>query len=311
MWHLTRSETGRVSGMHVARRRASRRLIMASLALAVVLMACSTTDVNPFGGGNTPAPNGYACGTTQHPTHCYAQVAWTGGAPYTGIALDLTAAALTCAPTDCYDHYTSSWPEFIANDLALVDETTGGWLAAGYETYPLMTSDYSQEYIQQVWYFWSEQRPPVNINPGTSTPTPTPTIGQPGSASFHWLGQVPSDAMRQWAHYDIHQTGPLQYTISINQIRSANGTVSYTTVDTGNTLAPDELVIGQELFGNNGATAPFAFYANAQGYDTTFTAHVETDVGAVRHDDPPFGKWLLLPPSAPGGLFETNCCAAP
>ena len=80
-----------------------------------------------------------------------------------------------------------------------------------------------------------------------------------------------------------------------------------------NSMIPNKLEMGQELFGTNGAqSASFADYTELTYYDG-FVLHIggpwiTTTTSSQNSDSPPFFTWIHLPSQQEPGEFHTKCC---
>lgn len=255
--------------------------ISVAVTLAVMLIA--------FGAGKALA---YTCGG-----HCYGVNVWSSSkGEYFGASSDISMVPLTCDPTMC----ASS--EFITNEMWLVDPTnctqqTNGqcWVETGYIDSPPPDPNNPNQSKNQS-YFWADERPGSTF-------------------MFELFQDVPASELGNTDHFVIindTSTTPGGFQILVYN-NSSTTLLQGTSND--NTMVGTQIIIGQELFGSAGASAPQAafthnmFATQALSPGNMFVYNTQTAEGTVINKSPPFGQWDTDPATSPdGGQFSTHCC---
>lgn len=253
------------------------RVVSVLGAIWLVIMACGGQTVNPA--------TGYTCGEGN--ASCNAQD-WTQNSEYRGYKIDVTTEHLSCT-ADCYAGGVNGR---VNNTVTLLDTGANGFIRIGYQTHNVGGTN------TQIWYFWDQNRPGLGYQ-------------------VNWQGQVPSNAIGQWAEYDVHATGPGNYSVSLNQTLSGGGSSGFSGSSTSNSMSPNQIVFGQQLIGHAGAAADVAFFQHMQWYDSGSGLHNITDYGSWHEDAPPYGRWIIdphavsNPPTVYDNDFYTECCLPP
>ncbi len=159
------------------------------------------------------------------------------------------------------------------------------WVEAGYSTYPDGPS--STDY-----YYWADYRPPNQ-----------------GYREFD-LHAVPSADLDGYTNLQIYTAGGNSWYVNLY-----TPTLSYPEVSYDNSMAPNDIQIGQELSGQgntNGAHAPYAYFWKNEWVDTTQNHwHWQTSASGsgISEGYPPYAEWLVWPQnSSTGGDFEACTC---
>lgn len=211
----------------------------------------------------------YSCGNTAS-LHCYARQDWPGG-PINGA--DTTISVVRMAGGN----------GFVDNEMWVADCdpnnifcTSPHWIETGYIAL----------YTGSEQFFWSDLRP------------------QDSNLNQHLLGSIPSGDYGNTAYFEISR-----YTSNSFQVILSSPFVGMVNYSTNNSMTPGDILIGQELAGSSGASAPRAYYTDNQWIDTGNHYDYQASLGSYHGDNPPYVGWTTLPTkSSTGGVLWTNCC---
>lgn len=231
----------------------------------------------------------YSCGDPSS-GHCYGTAAWQEHPEYFGAYTDLRMVNLSCS---------SSCGGFVDDEIWLVDRSSPSCTANPYgmcweETGIIAISGSSPV------YFWADARPQ-----NTST------------FNLHLMGGI--DPAGTVDHFMIVKDG--RVTPNTFLIFDYNDSLSTlyegVSVTSGTPMQGKQIIIGQELAGSGGASAPSTSFTRniwavqALGPEYVFWYNRELDAGSVGSQSPPFASWAVNPSSPPppeGGSFTTSCC---
>jgi hypothetical protein len=256
------------------------RRFAAFLCLAAIFLLVICSD-RPAVAGN------YSCGDP-NTGHCYGVAYWEEQTQYYGAYTDLLQVAMNC-PSGCGG--------FIDNEIWLVDTQTAAcvsnpegqcWVEAGF---------IAQDGGGNPYYFWADSRP---MNSNTFN---LHILNQADSADFdHFMiikdARGAQGVFQVWIYNDSHSL-------------LFNGT------STSNAMSGNKIIIGSELAGTNGASAPPGQFqrniwaVKPLGPEFVFWYNRQTDEGNVLDTSPHNVSWWInpsLPPPPEGGLFATTCC---
>jgi len=148
-------------------------------------------------------------------------------------------------------------------------------------------------------FFWADKRP-----------------GQP--FAFGLMANVPAGDYGNRDHFMIIKDGRATPNPFLVFMYNDNLSALYEGTSNANSMIGKQILIGQELDGIGGASAPQAtftrniFAVQALGPEYVFWYNVQTQQGIVRSNNPPMGHWDIDPAtsgsSPEGGQFSTNCC---
>ena len=252
--------------------------IRVSIALAVAVALIAAISGRAFG---------YSCSVK----HCYAVNTWTQETEYLGASTDILVVHLNCDTRACVTRQG-----MITNELWLVDTTTCAkenvgmcWIETGY-------TDYRSS---KQTFFWADKRP-----------------GKP--FAFELREDVAAGNYDQMQHFRIIKDG--RTTPNLFQVFMYNDSSStfFQGTSNDNAMKGNQIIIGQELYGTAGASAPQAtfthnlFAAEALGPANVFLSNAQIQLGSLTNNNPPMGGWDIAPPSSgelpEGGQFSTICC---
>jgi|GEM_PF-526012 len=252
-----------------------RRLIPIATALLLALLASQALSLlNPL------VARAYSCGNPSS-GHCYGYNYWSMPSGTKGAGTDIVVVHLNCS--SCWSLGETG---FIDNEMWFSNYNNSGcsnlgnacWVEAGYETV-------SGAFSTTVNYFWADNRPGHGF-------------------SAHVLAQVPSGDYGNSAEFSIWQTGSGTWAVNIT---SPN--YNYSNSSTSNSMVPNAILIGQELAGTSGASAPIAYFTNNWYYDSNWNFYYQGYEGGVTSQNPPSAWWDTDPHnSSSGGVFQTSCC---
>jgi hypothetical protein len=158
------------------------------------------------------------------------------------------------------------------------------WVESGYESYPPGPASNDS-------YFWADERP------------------NGGGYNWHDFGQVPSGDYQHNATFNIVNDGSQSYEVYVSTY-----TTYYLGYSTHSIVSPNDIVIGQELAGSSGASAPVSFFSDNQWLDSNDAPHYQT-YGSdttpypLTSDNPPYASWFIHPQnSSTGGSLQASCC---
>ena len=112
-------------------------------------------------------------------------------------------------------------------------------------------------------------------------------------------------AMEPWIDLDLYRAK--KQILRLNSGCSANWTYD----STNNSMAANEVHIGEELYGTSGASSPFInFTYNYYLVNGTWYPQGAGSLGAngVEQDLPPYAYWNGSVGGSTGGDFLTTCC---
>jgi hypothetical protein len=214
---------------------------------------------------------------------CHAINDWQNGT-INGSATQISVVHLTCSPTYC------SSGGFVDNEMWLQKLTSPNnppgyqcpcyWVEAGYSTY-------SNDHLTRVDYFWADKRPIYGY-------------------VEHDLASVPSGDYGNYASVYINRSSSSSFEVTIN-----SPGYYFDGSSTNNSMSPNDINIGQELYGTNGALAPNADLIDNAYIDTSNNFYYQTTMGNRTEDGPPYAWWAIYPTppnSSTGGDLVTACC---
>lgn len=233
-------------------------------------------------------PNNYTCPANNI---CHGEVIWPGHAY--GTQTEDEVVTLGCIPSACKPISSTNLPH-IGNVLFLADLNGNGsncqpvhecWVEAGYHT---VTNSGGTSTSSQ--YYWADFRPGFdnfNIHPLGAVQS-----GDLGHNVFLFISLVKPGDNSDWNVEVIPQTN------------------SWSGKSGGNTMFPDNIQMGMELLGTNGASAntgyfTFNYWATGDG-----NFHPQTNSGSLINNSPVESNWFQTPASNGsnnGGSFYTGC----
>jgi hypothetical protein len=210
--------------------------------------------------------------------HCYGRYKWSEDA--LGMQTTISMVRMTCS--GC----TSSNGWFVDNEEWLTESGTfqcpsGCWVETGY------SEDYPGEQ-----YFWAQRRPGQGVD-------------------GEWFGYVaPGDIGGNTTFTILHYSGMGAGNWGIYV---GTPTTSYSASSTFNYISPNQVKMGQELYGDSGLSAPTAYFTYNQWEDYNQTFHYQTSSDYNGDDflshNPPYAGWATKPQnSSTGGTWYTTCC---
>jgi hypothetical protein len=232
-----------------------------------------------FGAGKAFA---YACGS-----HCYGLNTWSSSTEYYGAQTDISVVHLNCDTTTCAPSGLINEEMWLVDQTSCVRQDDGlCWIETGYVDY----------YSTNQTFFWADERP-----------------GQP--FTFELMKNVSNSDYGNTDHFVIikdKRVTPAGFEILVYNDSS---TTLLEGTSNDNAMMGKQIIIGQELFGSGGASAPKAIFTHnlfavqALGPGNAFVYNTQTIEGMVTSDNPPSGQWDTNPAtSADGGQFSTSCC---
>jgi hypothetical protein len=232
----------------------------------------------------------YSCGNASA-GHCYGQTSWSEQTQYFGAYVDLQEPTMNC-PSNCGG--------FIDNEIWLIDTNSAAcksnsfgecWVEAGYIT----------QAGQGTQFFWADSRPQTS-----------------STFNLHILGNA--DPVGTTDHFMIIKDGRVSPQVFQVWVYNTSESTLYhgtSVTSNGNPMSGNQIHIGQELAGTQGASAGDAQYTRniwavqTLGPEYVFWYNRQKDEGSVRSDNPPFASWSINPSNPPppeGGEFTTHCC---
>lgn len=217
----------------------------------------------------------YSCGNGTGGTypHCYAQYEWPGTT--NGSITWIFITQLTCN-SSCSNQ--SGW---VDNETWLEQQNPGDyWVESGYMSYPPGPTSSDS-------YFWADNRP---------------TYGY----TWHDFGQVPSGDYQHNTTFELVKDGSGTFEVYLSSY-----TKSFYAYSTSNSMSANQIVIGQELAGTGGASAPTSYLSHNQWIDSNDHPHYQTNSNSddLDSDNPPYASWFITPQnSTTGGSLQTSCC---
>lgn len=225
----------------------------------------------------------YNCGTNGT---CYGQTRWPGSND--GGVTWISVAQMTCNPADCYNSFFGLTTGFVTDEMWIEDTRVGGvciqnsfhacWIEVGYSTFTDGSGTTEQ-------YFWGQTTPN-----GIFSSTP--------------LGAIPSADYGNSTFFQVSGTGasgPFSWAI-------ISGTKDLSMSNIANGMSPNWEIIGQELYGTQGASANRAYFTDNQWKDThTGNFNYQPVDGNPLATNPPYQGWSIHPAnSSTGGKMWTN-----
>jgi hypothetical protein len=230
----------------------------------------------------------YSCGNPSS-GHCYGRTRWQEKPQYFGAYADIPEVSISC-PSGCGG--------FIDDEIWLIDNQSSGctsnsfgqcWVEAGY-----IATDGSSPV-----FFWADSRPLTS-----------------STFNLHLLGGT--DPLGTVDHFMIIKDG--RSSPGLFQLWVYNDSLStlYQGTSTSNTMSGNAIQIGQELAGNQNASAGSANFnrniwaVQVLGPEYVFWYNRQATQGNIESDVPPTGSWTIdpsTPPPPEGGQFTTHCCS--
>jgi hypothetical protein len=242
-------------------------------------------------GGRVPAvpavprrsrkPDSYTCTDT----HCYALAEWSAQALQTCC---LAGDEVDISYTDLF-----GGDGFVDNEMWLVQHNNPQcvdllnnindlcWVEVGMISEP--------DFFSGTHYFWADMRP--------------------GDVFwFHDLGPVPNADKTAQTPTGFFISQPFLNEFQV-AIISLQGTLIFEN-STNNTMVPDRVEMGQELYGTSGAhSAGAADYTFLTYYSGQFGLPIGVTSSTQLSGSPPFFSWIHQPAGENGGgEFQTQCC---
>jgi hypothetical protein len=225
---------------------------------------------SPVGVQAASARPDYSC----TPYHCFGLNDWPGVVNGSHTAVSVVHLSCTPGANQC----GQGW--FVDNEMWLNDNGSSYryWVEAGYSTN-------SNDHITYVDYFWADTRP--------------------GYGHYeHILSSVPPGDYGNYVNLTIKLTSSSSF-----QALISSPNYSYSATSINNSMSPNDITIGQELFGSSGASAPTAHFINNQYINTSNVSIYQYLNGSLSTPNPPYGGWTTQPRySSTGGNMYTDCC---
>ena len=159
------------------------------------------------------------------------------------------------------------------------------WVEAGYTTYGSTDHHLSPPCVQAPanCYFWADNRPG-------------------GAYHEHPLGNIPNSDYGQGVYLFIDKSATNTYFVEVGAPSK-----NYYTSSTGNSMAPNYITMGEELYGTNGASSPFTNFSYNSWYSSQNNSqHYQANAGRVTSQGPPNAKWNPPPNGSNfGGTLQT------
>lgn len=246
------------------------KALISVIAVAILLQ----TALFSFSSTTIAAKALYSC-----KYHCYGLVDWSKNQypSIDGGQTVISMVELSCSPSACGN---ANPPWFIDNEMWLYGN--GGqnyWVEDGYSTY-------SNGHSTRIDYFWADSRP------------------NGGGYTEHDLATVPSGDFGHNSTFQIYGLCCSEYQVEIYSPSNIyNGT------STANSMSPTDVVIGQELFGTSGASAPTANFVDNEYINTSGGGVYFTTAPNPQQSSPVHAVWAVKPASGnSGGKLQTYCC---
>jgi hypothetical protein len=151
----------------------------------------------------------------------------------------------------------------------------------------------------------------VGVTSGAGSTVPTPSTethyfwadNRPGGGFFgHDLGLVPQADFDHQLRISIGAIDASTFLVILQRV--SDGTFAGSGHSTSNTMTPDRVDFGLELYGTQGAATPDVHFTNIQDQ----SGYLHSDI-APFVDSPVRASWQILPSQSPnGGRFHTVCC---
>jgi hypothetical protein len=234
----------------------------------------------------TERASAYSCGNPSS-GHCYGVTQWTEHPEYFGAYSDISQVSMGC-PSGCNG--------FVDDETWLTDSHTASCVANSFGMCWVEAGYFFTDGSSSRQYFWAEAKPS-------------------GAFTLHTLGTAgPNGAINHYMLIKDARTGP-----GIFQVWIYNTSLStlYHGTSSGNGMAGDRVIIGQELAGSSGASASTAHFTRniwavkPLGPEYVFWYNRQVNDGSVTSHNPPFASWAVHPSTPPppeGGDFTTHCC---
>lgn len=193
----------------------------------------------------------------------------------TGSATNITVVHLSCL-NGCSNGFVNDemWLQQEGNTACSGDLC---WVEAGY----IQGSGFED-------YFWADNRPN-------------------GGFFYHELTEVPGADYGHATTFIINRTSTTTKWLVDIYDSAGNSWVNYST---NNSMAPNEIVIGQELAGGGGASAPRADFTHNVYYSGSGSAYQNNQGSGFVAARPPYGGIAAVPAgnTNAGGDIYTYCC---
>ena len=258
----------------------SRLRYVLHLGIAVVTLSVALHFTSSAG---VPSALAYSCGNPSS-GHCYGITDWN----WTGTAANGSSTKISIVNLNCADYCNDG---FIDDEMWLQQNGNGAcptgacWVESGY---------YHGSGVASTVYFWADSRPN-------------------GTFNLHFLSTVPTGDYSHTTTFTIVQTATWnQWEVVISDY-VGNQWINYST---NNGMTPDEIIIGMELAGPGGMSAPRADFTYNQwhssagwNYQTSGTGYVPFH-NAPSPNPPPYGGTASSPNGSTnhGGDIYTYCC---
>jgi hypothetical protein len=216
----------------------------------------------------------YNCGNVSS-GHCYARVYWTRATP--GAQVYIEVVQLSCNPGWCYSNGQETG--FIDNEMWFSQDNSY-WVEAGYSTYTNSSGTTDD-------YFWADNRPG-------------------GGYHEHELQTVPGGDYGGYVSVVIAKDSGATYDVDF-----FSDTWNYTGYSTNNTMSSNKIWQGQELAGNEGASAPGAnfIYSAWEGSNHVWNYQTTSGTEDITNSSWANGYWSAPPDgSNQGGIWVDYCC---
>lgn len=262
-----------------------RRVMLAvALALSLLVGSLGFQTQTSHAAGMMPL---YSCVSP----HCYGTVEWSGGIE--GSSTNMVMGSLGCGWCD----------GFVNNEMWLIDsyeptctDPDGGsshqcWIETLYTTYGWVDHHKSSPCASPPvnCYVWADNRPG-------------------GGYHEHPLGVVNSKDYGGGLYLEISETryGSSSWKVDL----STPSGINYNEASTGNQMYPDDIEIGQELYGTYWASSGQSdYYYNRWKSTGNGSWNYQCPSGSVTSNNPPYGFWNYAPrcnPSNFGGDFRVG-----
>lgn len=256
------------------------RLLLTLGAILVLLpfqlLSQSTASAHPS------IPTSYSCGD-KNSGHCYAINDWYGG--MAGAKTNITLVNLVC----------NGWPFGSCDSTGFVDDEI--WVIDDNASGDCSSTSFKRCWVEQgiindgsaPYFFWADVRP---IDKGLNY--------HDGPQFGGYFGDT--------ANFTIQQTSSNTWSVSTT-ILNCGCSYQLQRYSTSNTMHADDINIGQELAGTDGASAPRADFTYNYWFNGSWHPQGYGNGPGPFADNPPHGAWVNGVVGGPtGGDWYDYCC---